>query len=283
MFRHVLWIVATLAVSNVSAEEPLLPPITPPPFAKQERITPPSTTTSDESPLMRTQSATDRNKISPFVAPATTPTASPPAPSNNTMPQKIPFGRAEPSGPVIPSGPHKTEAVPVVDVDAIEASEPAPPTPVALEADPAQEDPAEPTDLTSPIFTEEDAAATPRRIVLRALNKVTAQSELISVKPNEMVKFGQLEITAVTCRTSSPTSQTDYAGLLDISEKVPTKQVIKPLFRGWMYASSPSIAALEHPVYDVTMVECKMAIAPAAKDEKPAAKEDKKPSKKAKN
>ncbi len=170
---------------------------------------------------------------------------------------KIPFGKAEPAAPIIPSGPHATIAVPVVDVDALDAPEAAPPEPVEAGADPVQENPAEPTELTSPIFEAEVGTVGTRSIVIRALNKVTAQSETMTLKSNQMVKFGQLQITAITCQTSVPTSQTDYAALLDIVEKLPTGDSTKPVFRGWMYASSPSIAALEHPVYDVTMVECK--------------------------
>lgn len=184
-------------------------------------------------------------------------------------PTPVPFGQERPAAP---SGPRGTMAVPVLGVDSIEASEAAPPEPIEPEADPTQADPAEPTDLTSPIF-EEEKGAPPRKVTIRALNKVTAQSELLTLKTNEKTKFGQLEITAVTCRISSPTSQTDYAALLDISEHVlggSTPQ-LKPLFRGWMYASSPSITALEHPVYDVTMVEC-ADITPAKKEEKSADK-----------
>jgi hypothetical protein len=190
---------------------------------------------------------------------------------------KIPFGRGEAAhnGPEIPSGPRSTIAVPVVGVEELEAAQPQPTLPIAPEADPAQEDPAEPTELTSPIFEADKGDGGPQRIILRALNKVTAQSELIEAKPEEKFMFGQLEITAINCRTSSPTSQTDYAALLEIAEQLPGKKEIKPLFRGWMYASSPSIAALEHPVYDVTMVRCK---------ELPmAAKAASEPAKKAKN
>lgn len=172
---------------------------------------------------------------------------------------KIPFGRAEPSGPVIPSGPHKAEAVPVVGVDSVEASEAAPPTPVAPEADPVQQDPEVPTELTSPIFEPEQGILTPRKIVIRVLNKVTTQAQLISFKPRDTSKIGQLQITAITCQKSSEKSQADAAGLLDIAELPSTdKEKIKPLFRGWMYASSPSVTALEHPIYDVTMVRCEM-------------------------
>lgn len=183
-----------------------------------------------------------------------------PSPSPEAVYQpKIPFGRAEPSGPVIPSGPHKTEAVPVVGVDSVEASEAAPPTPVAPEADPVQQDPEVPTELTSPIFEPEQGILTPRKIVIRVLNKVTTQAQLISFKPRDTSKIGQLQITAVTCQKSSEKSQADAAGLLEIGElPASDKEKIKPLFRGWMYASSPSVTALEHPIYDVTMVRCEM-------------------------
>lgn len=234
------------------------------------RITPP---TRDESILSTKRGAANEpQKTLPWQkaepAPAASPSSAPTPfgrgesagtaakPDANYQP-KIPFGRAEPSGPVIPSGPHATEAVPVVGVDAVEASEAAPPTPVAPEADPVQQDPAEPTELTSPIFEPEQASFTPRKIIIRVLNKVTAQAKLISFKANETGKVGQLQITAITCQKSAERSQTDYAGLLDIAELPATdKDKPKPLFRGWMYASSPSITALEHPVYDVTMVNC---------------------------
>lgn len=231
------------------------------------------------SPFQRAQPMDDSGPVNATTNAGAGASHVPPAPAK--FMGKVPFGRAEPA-PVIPNGPHTTVSVPVVDVQALDAPEAEPPTPIAPEADPAQEDPAEPTELTSPIFVEEEGSVQPRKIILRALNKVTAQSAVLNLKPNETVKFGQLEITAVTCRTSSPTSQTDYAALLDISEKLPMKdkkEDLKPLFRGWMYASSPSITALEHPVYDVTMVKCDIASAAPKKDEKA----DAKPAKKAKN
>jgi len=191
------------------------------------------------------------------------------APAIGQYSPKIPFGKAEPAAPIIPNGPHETVAVPVVDVDTLDAPDAAPPEPMEAGADPATENPAEPTELTSPIFEAEEGPMGTRSVVIRALNKVTAQSESITLKSNQMVKFGQLQITAITCQTSAARSQTDYAALLDIVEKLPTGEGTKPVFRGWMYASSPSIAALEHPVYDVTMVECK-TMPRAGKEVKPA-------------
>ena len=127
---------------------------------------------------------------------------------------KVPFGHAEAPAPAIPSGPHETIAVPVVDVDAQEPAAAAAPTPVAPETDPAKENPENPTELTSPIFGDSDASTGPSKIVLRLLNKVTAQSELLTLKPNETVKVGTLEITAITCQTSAPEKPNGLCGAL---------------------------------------------------------------------
>ena len=198
------------------------------------------------------------------------------APAAAQYKPKVPFGRGEAAAmPVVPSGPHTTVSVPVVDVDELEAAEPAPPTPIEPAADPVQENPEEPTELTSPIFTADANSLAPRKIILRALNKVTAQSAKLALKPGDKIAFGQLEITAVNCQVSSSTSQSDHAGLVDISEKMPADGTLKPLFRGWMYASSPSITALEHPIYDVTMVACDMMPAAPPKAPEPEEKSQK--------
>jgi hypothetical protein len=212
------------------------------------------------------------NAPAPFAhAPATT------GQPGNYLPSKVPFGHASmPVGPEVPSGPHDAIASPVAGVDAVQTSEPAPPTPLPPGANPAQEDPAQPTELTSPMFDEKDSG-TPRRIVIRALNKVSGQAEILKIKPGETVAFGRLQILGVTCRTSIPTSQTDYAGLLDVRERLPGNEGMKPVFRGWMYASSPSITALEHPIYDLAMVDCDIA----APTEKAKEKSDKSDDKKA--
>ena len=230
--------------------------------------------TVEPAATVKPSEKSSESNFKPFVS---TPTSAP------AMPAKSPFGHMDkPSGPPVPSGPHATEAVPVGNVDAIEASEPAPPTPVAPGADPVKEDPAAATEFNSPMFEGLKDAGLPRKIVLRALNKVTAQSTLFKVKPGETVRFGQLQITAVMCHTSLPTSQTDYAGLLDIKEQLPGKDVmvnkasLKPIFHGWMYASSPSVAALEHPIYDVTMVSCDIAQPTPKEEPAPAKKVEKK-------
>jgi hypothetical protein len=255
VFLSSLLIACAFYAGTAIAQEEDMPAIAPLPDTGLQRITPDASMEGD----MLTTKKSDEGK------PSSNAGAKPGAPSLGAYQPAMPFGRGESSGPAIPSGPHTTVAVPVVDVDAVETREAAPPTPPAEGENPADENPEEPTEMTAPLF-EASGINYSRRVIIRLLNKVTGQSKLISFKPGESTKIGTMQITAVNCQSSSPKSQTDYAGLLDISEQKPGDKSMKSLFRGWMYASSPSITALEHPVYDVTMVECANSL-PAPKKE----------------
>ncbi|MFM9890746.1 MAG: DUF2155 domain-containing protein [Rickettsiales bacterium] len=290
--RHGLIITTCLlAVSQVSAQEN---PgnIAPLPFASpQQRITPeqPSAgeqnilTTKKTSALPWQQNGPSTPNVGAPAGFAPAPGAQPlPVQGRPSLPATIPFGRGSGSdAPIVPLGPHAATAVPVENIDHIDSSDTpaAPPTPIAPGADPVNDNPEEPTELTAPLFTAPDTGAA-RTIVIRALNKVTAQAMTLEGRPGDSLKFGQLVMTPLTCRVSDPKSQLDYAGLIDIKENVPGKPALVPLFRGWMYASSPSINALEHPVYDITIRECKIAGLPKEDAEKPSKKLDKKAGKK---
>jgi hypothetical protein len=192
----------------------------------------------------------------------------------------IPFQRATPYGAqAVPAPLPMDRSVPVENIDGIEVSEPAAPAEVPVGADPASEDPAQPTEHNSPLFSTEPDTSAPRTIVLRVLNKVTARAETLEAKPGETLQFGKLSIDARQCYQSMPNSQPDAVALLAIYEQLPDRKAPKLLFQGWMYGSSPSITALEHPIYDVTMVECRMN-APEAKELVDDAKAEK-PKKKA--
>lgn len=194
----------------------------------------------------------------------------------------VPFQRATPYGSqAIPAPLPSERSVPVENIDGIEMSEPAAPATAPIdEANPAQEDPAAPTELTAPLFAANTDTKTPRDIKLRVLNKVTANAQDIYLKPGETEKVGRLEIQASNCFVSIPSSQSDSVALLTISEHLPDKEKKEPklLFHGWMYASSPSLTALEHPIYDVTMVDCMLKTAPvdAVPDAKKTAEKPKK-------
>ena len=92
--------------------------------------------------------------------------------------------------------------------------------------------------------------------VVRALDKVTARVEELEITNNQPLSFGTLVITARTCRTTPPEETPEAASFLEISELKPGEKDT-PVFRGWMFASSPALSAMEHPVYDIWVTGCK--------------------------
>ena len=91
--------------------------------------------------------------------------------------------------------------------------------------------------------------------VLQGLDKVTARVSTIEAPVGQTVSFGTLEIIARSCDKRPPEERPESAAFLDIWEIRPGEPTVS-LFRGWMFASSPALSALEHPVYDVWVVDC---------------------------
>ena len=96
--------------------------------------------------------------------------------------------------------------------------------------------------------------------MLRGLDKITARITTFDAPVDEPVSFGTLEIVARTCDKRPPEEPPEVAAFLEIADLKPGEQPA-PLFTGWMFASSPAVSALEHPVYDVWVIDCKMASA----------------------
>jgi hypothetical protein len=91
--------------------------------------------------------------------------------------------------------------------------------------------------------------------VLQGLDKVTARVSTIEAPVGQMIRFGTLEIIARVCDKRPPEETPESASFLDIWEVRPGTVAVS-LFRGWMFASSPALSALEHPVYDVWVLGC---------------------------
>jgi hypothetical protein len=101
------------------------------------------------------------------------------------------------------------------------------------------------------------AAADPYDVaVLQGLDKVTGRISTLDAPVGETVKFGALEIIARTCDKRPPEETPESAAFLDIWEVRPGEAATS-VFRGWMFASSPALSAMEHPVYDVWVLDCK--------------------------
>jgi len=110
---------------------------------------------------------------------------------------------------------------------------------------------------------EEPAAAEPKLevegkgAVLQGLDKVTARISILEAENGKSVGFGSLLITVRRCQRSRPDQKLERAAFLEIDNVDPTSKEKKRIFSGWMFSSNPAISALEHPVYDVWVKDCK--------------------------
>jgi hypothetical protein len=93
------------------------------------------------------------------------------------------------------------------------------------------------------------------RAVFSGLDKITGRIISFDAAINETVQFGALQVTARACYTRPPTEATNTDAFVDVDE-VTLKGEIKRIFTGWMYASSPGLHAVEHPIYDVWLTDC---------------------------
>ena len=92
-------------------------------------------------------------------------------------------------------------------------------------------------------------------VVLQALDKVTARTTILTLALDRPVQYGSLTIVARACLETPPTEPPESAAFLEITSEEPGKPA-RPEFTGWMLASSPALSALEHPVYDVWVLDC---------------------------
>ena len=70
------------------------------------------------------------------------------------------------------------------------------------------------------------------------------------------MKFGTLTILVHACKKRPPEEPPESAAFLEIDEKRPGDTQTRRVFSGWMFASSPALSAMEHPVYDINVLDC---------------------------
>jgi len=90
---------------------------------------------------------------------------------------------------------------------------------------------------------------------LKALDKITGMASIIMAPLNVPVKFETLTITARTCYSTPPSETPETSAFLQITDHRPD-QPERRAFSGWMYASSPGLNSLQHPLYDVWVINC---------------------------
>jgi hypothetical protein len=94
--------------------------------------------------------------------------------------------------------------------------------------------------------------------VLQGLDKITARVSQIVAPVGKTVRFGSLAITVRDCEKSPPEDRPEDAAFIQIDEVRTAEENVRR-FSGWMFAQSPALSSLEHPVYDVVLLDCKGA------------------------
>lgn len=89
---------------------------------------------------------------------------------------------------------------------------------------------------------------------LQGLDKVTARVSTFTAPVDEPVAFGGLTLRVLACWKNPPELTPESAAYLEVLDSTETSG--RPIFAGWIYASSPAVNALEHPVYDVWLLDC---------------------------
>jgi hypothetical protein len=95
----------------------------------------------------------------------------------------------------------------------------------------------------------------PTHAILQGLDKVSGRVKAINAPIGETMHFGTLEFIVRTCQKKPPEETPETAIFIDIWD-VKIGEPALGLFRGWMFASSPALSALEHPVYDLWVIDC---------------------------
>ncbi|WP_198373340.1 DUF2155 domain-containing protein [Roseomonas rosulenta] len=91
---------------------------------------------------------------------------------------------------------------------------------------------------------------------LQALDKVTARITILEVRVGESVTFGTLSIALRACHGRGPDEVPDAAAWMEMTDSRAAPGS-PPAFRGWMFANAPGVSMLEHPVYDIRVLECR--------------------------
>src|ERR1700722_7325347 len=92
--------------------------------------------------------------------------------------------------------------------------------------------------------------------VFAGLDKITGRIISFEAAIDETVQFGSLQITPRVCYTRPLTEAPRTDVFVEVDE-VTEKKTYDRLFTGWMFAASPGLHGIEHPVYDIWLTDCK--------------------------
>ena len=90
---------------------------------------------------------------------------------------------------------------------------------------------------------------------LQAMDKITGRVSEIDVPVNGLANYGTFSILVRKCVTKSAEEVPENTAFVDIVDNYKTDTPVN-IFKGWMFSSSPALNAVEHPIYDVWLLQC---------------------------
>ena len=195
--------------------------------------------------------------------------------ARQAAPQQAQTPQAAPQAPIAPAAKPATTPTPELRPSqqplqgAPVAVTPSPQAaPPAAEARAKPETPAAPVKPPEPTKRQRYAIA-----IMQALDKVTTETMRFEVPVGQPIRYKTLVFTVRACETAAADEVAPETAAYVIVDTQPKAQAGRPapagrqIYKGWMYASSPGLNPLQHPVYDAWLIACKQSIpvAPPAK------------------
>jgi hypothetical protein len=95
-----------------------------------------------------------------------------------------------------------------------------------------------------------------KKAVFSGLDKITGRIINFDVDVGETVQFGALRVKPDACFTRPATEATNTDAFVEVDE-ITLQGEVKKIFSGWMFAASPGLHGVEHPIYDIWLTDCK--------------------------
>ena len=92
--------------------------------------------------------------------------------------------------------------------------------------------------------------------VFSGIDKITGRITSFDVYIDETVQFGALQVTPKVCYSRTDTEAQRIDSFVEVDE-ITLDRKIRRIFSGWMFADSPGLNAVEHPIYDIWLTGCK--------------------------
>jgi hypothetical protein len=89
------------------------------------------------------------------------------------------------------------------------------------------------------------------------LDKITGRIINFDEDIGETVQFGALRVKTDACYTRPATEAANTDAFVEVDE-ITLQGEVKRIFSGWMYAASPGLHGVEHPIYDIWLTDCKV-------------------------